>query len=839
MKKIILIIASSLLLIFVLTYTILFTAPGNKLLKPIIEEKINQSSPVKLELSEFLLDISHLRVFIKIDDDNTLLAQGDYSLFSQDFDINYIISLEKLSNLSELAGSKLSGKLLSEGDIKGDLDLFKIKGKSDLALSKTDYAVVIKDMQLNKAAIKLSDAHIQELLSMLGEAPYAKGKIDLHVQLNDLNPHDMKGSVALNIKEATLNANTLKKELGLSLKKTALTGEFRAKLEGIEINYLAKLNSELANIHSKGKIQTTDIAIESKYTVDIKELALFKSITNAPLRGPFFIEGTVAGYDNTFAIGGKSNIAGSKTSYSVKLIDMKPSKLVLRMQDAKLEKLLYMMGEEKYARARLNADIQLDNLDPKTLDGKALIKLTEGKMDQRLMTKEFKVTLPKTSFTLNVQTLIKPDNINYTLSLLSNLAKITSSGDVDPQTIQTKAVYKIDIKELALLKPLTSSPLRGPFASSGKLSGDKKELLIKGSSNLAQSKTMYDIRLEDLSAKSAKVDIKKAELSKLLYLLGEPSYADGKLDATIKLDSISPLNGKLDLLVSKGLVRKKVVKKAFDLNLPYTKFDLRSDALIKNDILKAKTKLTSNLATINMKQTELDITTAFLKTDYDLFIPFLERLEPTLERKLYGEVRAKGEVKKEKELTITAHSKIFQGTFNAKVIDEKISADFKDLHALGILKMLGYPEVMDAPLNGTLVYNTKTQKGKLDSRFEQASLTRSKMTDLISGLSRTDLTKERFNQGSLISLINKEIITSELKMQSKKASLNSKKFIINSKKQLIDARFSIKVKKYPGDVIINGNISSPSVKLDAKSMITPEIEEKVGKEINRFLKKLF
>ena len=113
------------------------------------------------------------------------------------------------------------------------------------------------------------------------------------------------------------------------------------------------------------------------------------------------------------------------------------------------------------------------------------------------------------------------------------------------------------------------------------------------------------------------------------------------------------------------------------------------------------------------------------------------------------------------------------------------------------------------------------------------------MTDLIKGLTHKDLTKEHFNKGTLISLINKDVIRSELKMYSTDVKLNSKKFIINSKKQLIDARFALQVKKYPGDILVKGDINAPSVNLDAKSMITPEVEDKVSKEINRFLKKLF
>jgi len=827
------------LVMAVLVYTLLFTPLGNSILKPVIEDRINQDSPFKVQLSEFVLDMSHLKVLVKLDDDNTVVAKGEYSLFSQDFDIDYKIGFTKLSNLNNLAKRKLSGKFISDGNVKGNLDLFKVKGKSDLALSQTDYAIIIKDMQLDKAAVKLFDARIQELLSMVGEKPYAKGKIDLHVQLNDLNPDAMKGSVLLSIKEASLDAETLKKELGLNLSKTALKGEFRADLKGMEIDYLAKLNSELARINSKGKIHTGDTTVNSSYRVDIKELALFKSITNAPLRGPFFTEGELSGSAQDYEVKGKSNIAASTTNYRLSLSNMKPSKLILHMQNAKLEKLLYMMGEQPYAKAQLNADIELNDLEPKTLDGEANIRLSRGEINQKVMLKTFKLSLPKTSFKLNAKSLIKPENIDYNFSFISNLAKVSSQGDVHPQTLRTKTKYTIDIKELALLKPLTSAPLRGPLHSSGDISGDRQELIIKGSSNLAKSKTGYALVLKELKPKSAKLDMHSAELSKLLYLIGEPSYAEGKLDANVNLNAISRLDGKIEVRISKGLAHKRVVKKVFDIDLPYTKFELDSHADIQNDMLTAETALTSNLATLKMKKTELDIKSASLKSDYDIYIPFLQRLEPLLERKLYGEVRANGEITKEKQLTITAHSKIFQGQLNAKIIDEKIRADFKDLHALDILKMLGYPEIMDAPVNGNLVYNTKTQKGKLDARFDKAILTRSKMTDLINGLTRTDLRKERFNQGSLISLIDKEIIRSDLKMQSKQVNLYSKKFIINSKKQIIDARFALKVKKHPGDVIVKGDINAPKVRLDAKSMITPEIEEKVGKELNRFLKKLF
>lgn len=839
MKKTLVVFSSALLLIVVLAYTLLFTQLGNDLLRPTVQTKINQYSPLPLTLDTFSLSTDRLKLIIQVDGKNSLIIEGVYSLFAQDFDIDYAIKFTDLSTLNTVLQRKLSGQLFSDGNIKGDLELFKIKGKSDLALSKTKYAIVLKEMELDKAAIKLSNIDIKTLLRMLGEKAYSSGKVDVHVQLNDLDPTAMQGSVVLNIKEANLNAKTLQKEFGLNVSKTSLKGGLKATLEGTDISYLAKIDSVLANIYSKGKLETDKDTIDSSYKIDIKELALLRSIINAPLRGPLFIEGKIHGKEKTLGINGTSDLAGSNTSYEVKIIDLKPSKLNIQIQDAALERLLYMSGKPKYAKARLNANIQLNNLDPKRLDGLATIQLLDGRINQTIMRKDFDVKLPKTDFRLQADTTLKAENIDYIISLNSNLANIKSKGKVRPENLFTKASYDINIKELALLKPLTQSPFRGPFTTSGTVNGDKQELLVKGSSDLAQSKTKYDIILKELALEKIDLNIKDAKLEKLLYLAGEPSYASGDINLKTELSTITPVNGDVKLSIGKGIAHAKEIKKAFDITLPYTKFELVSDANIKEDRVVAKTTLTSNLATLRMKKTSYDIKDASLLSDYDIFIPSLKRLEPILDQKLYGEVKANGEIIKSDKLTISAHSNIFDGKLNAKIVDEKVDASFKDLHAIKVLQMLGYPKVMDAPINGTLVYNTKTKQGKLDSRFEKATLKRSQMTDLISGLTRNDLTKERFNEGSLVSIINKDIIKSDLKMQSKRVSLNSKKFIINSKKQLIDANFALQIKKYKADILVTDNINSPKVRLDAKSMITPEIEKKAVKEINRFLKKLF
>ncbi|MBE0498216.1 MAG: hypothetical protein IBX43_03130 [Campylobacterales bacterium] len=839
MKKTALIIISLLLLLLLLLYTLLFTAPGNALLRPVIESKINKNSPLKVSLETFVLRTDRVKLLLTLDEENSFAAEGVYSLFSQSFDLDYRLGFTRLSRLSSISKRRLSGALMSDGKVSGDLDLFKIKGKSDLARSDTDYAIIVKEMKLDKAAIKLSDLNIAELLVMAGEKPYAQGNIDLHLKLFDLTENDMRGSVLLKLKEARLNAKTVHKEFGVALAKTGIQSQLNASFQGNDLTYSLNLDSELATLFSQGKMQLQEKAVNASYTVDIKELSLLKSITNTPLRGPLFTQGEISGNQNHLIIKGKSDIASSQSSYDISLDEMKLSQAIIHVKDGRLKKLLHMASQSEFADAKINANIQFDDLSAQNLKGEAVITLSEGKFDQKIMKKEFDITLPATHFELQTKTGLSPENIHYTLLLESNLARIDSSGDIKPKNMGTEARYNVNIKELALLKPLTKAPLRGPIATSGKISGDREELKISGTSNLAASKTSYTLTMKNMALHSAQAAIAGAELSKLLYLVGKNDYAQGKLSLDADISSFTPLSAKTKLSVVQGQAQTKAIQKDFDITLPHTKFTFKSDATLKDNLLSAESKLDSNLATLTMKKTDLNLDTSALASDYLLFIPSLERLESILGRKLYGPLTLNGDVKKDKKLFISAHSDLFKGHFDAKLIDEQLNADFKGIHAIAVLKMLGYPEVMDAPINGSLSYNTASKKGRFQSRFEQATLVPSQFTKMIRQFSSTDLSKERFNEGMLNSDINKEIISSELQMQSKNVTMKSKRFILNSEKELIDARFSLKVKQYPGDIIVKGDINTPKVTLDAKSMITPEIEEKVGKEINRFLKKLF
>ena len=839
MKKFLIILLSLLTTLVLVTYLLLFTPFGNNILRPYIESEANAYSPLPLSIKTFTLTPSQLDLLIQTDEQNSFILKGELSLFSQTFNLDYTLLLNDLSHFSQLAKRPLKGQFTTEGKLAGNLNDFSVKGTSDFAKSDTHYAVLIKSLSLDKAAIKLQDIHIEKLLEVLNEKAYAKGKVDLHLQLTDFSENHQQGSLALGIKKAKFNPQILSDEFGLKLQKTSIKGEAKVKLDGGKLTFVTDLDSELANINLKGHANSTDEAIDMQYIIDIKELALFKSVTNSELRGPLFTQGSIKGANDDYLLKGDSDLAHSKTTYSCKLVDKSPSALLVSIKDASLAQLLYTLGQEKFASGSINANIQLPDLNPNALKGTIDLTLSQGKIEQKVMKKAFKVTLPKTHFTLDTQAKLAGNQLQYNTKLNSNLANITSEGSLLPETLQTDLHYRIDIKELALFKPITQTDLRGPFFTQGNVKGDSSNMAVNGTSNIADSKTSYHLSLKDNAPEQVKLHIKEARLAKLLYMGVQPDYAQGNINLDLELNAFSPMKGAYTLIVNKGLVHKATVKKAFELTLPYTRFDVESQGTFRDDKLVAKSKINSNLATITMEKSDYDMETSHLNSDFTLKIDDLQKLKPLLERKLIGKISLNGDIKKSTSLTINAHSNLFGGKIDATILDDDVNANFSNLQAQEILKMLDYPQVMNAPLNGTLTYNTLKQKGKLKATFEQAVLVRSKMTDLVSALTHTDLSKERFNKGHLISLINKEIINSDLKMESERVKLQSKKFIINSKKQLIDSRFNLVIKKYPADVIVTGKIQSPNVKLDAKSMITPEVEEKAKKEINRFLKKLF
>jgi len=184
--------------------------------------------------------------------------------------------------------------------------------------------------------------------------------------------------------------------------------------------------------------------------------------------------------------------------------------------------------------------VDLTDLDPQHLQGRATLDMSKGRVFPTLMKKAYGITVPKSDFSSRFNADMMGEKIDYTLSFLSNLATIDSKGSFAPATFASDIAYDLNIKELALFRALTKAPLRGPFATSGKINGDKKAMRIEGRSDIAASQTSYDIALKEMKPETLKARVKKARLEKLIYMAGQPGFASGELNVDIGLEDLDP-----------------------------------------------------------------------------------------------------------------------------------------------------------------------------------------------------------------------------------------------------------------------------------------------------------
>ncbi len=816
-------------------YVLAFTPFGNSLIQPTIESKIKETTKLESKLSKFSLSMSDFSIVLELDRENSIYVNGNYSLFSQAFDIVYRVSLEKLESLKALTNAPLVGVFHTEGTVKGDMAFMKIEGLSDVAKSETTYYVELSDLNPTSIIAKVKEADLALLLLLGGQAPYASADVNLDINFKNITPHKLDGDIELRTVDASIDTILMKKDFNVTLPKTSFTMKLDAALRGDDIDYVYELNSNLALIASSGNVVPEPLQTDIKYSVDIKELAVLKPITNAPLRGAFKTSGTVKGTKKSMLIAGVSDVGASDTTYKVDLKEFKPQSVIASIKGAKLQKLLYMAGQPNFAASDLDVDIKLTSLDPKNLAGYLEVKLANGLVNSKVMKKSYKVNIPKTTFNSKTHVDLKGKNVDYKLNFNSNLAKLNSSGHLEPESMKMDLIYGVDVKELALLKPITGADVRGALKLDGKIKGDKKNLLVDGKSDFASSDTTFEATLKDFTPATLKAKMKNLKLAKVLYMVKQPHYADGifSLDLDITDARSGKLQGKVISSIKKGLVDSKYMTSTykFKTKMPKTTFDMKTQSILNGDIVDTKVDFNSNLATFDIKKARFNLSDASLVSDYIVKIANLDRLYFATDRHIKGGISANGELKKAKDLDLTIHSKVVGGVIDAKLHNDDFHADMKSLQTLDILDTLIYPEVFKSSMNATLDYNLAKQKGVMKGDLLDGKFTKNQVLDLAKKYAHTDLYKEKF-KGVLKANINKENILASMSLKSNKASIETKGTKLNSRTKKINSKININANGNEIGIKLTGDVNAPKISVDAEKLI----EEKATKEINKYIK---
>ncbi len=358
-------------------------------------------------------------------------------------------------------------------------------------------------------------------------------------------------------------------------------------------------------IKIKGDYSLFSRAFDFSYEVGLQKLESLEPFTLTALRGTLYTNGTVKGNMAFMKVDGKSDIGDSHTAYYVELTDLNPTSIIAKMKDAKLSSLLHTAAKNPYATADIDLEINFKNINPHMMDGDIVLKSKNGNIDPKYMKSDFNVTIPKTSFSMNLDAKLKGDNVDYNYNFASNLFKIVTSGRVVPEPLKTDIKYSLDIQEIEALKPIIGADIRGALKLKGEAKGDKERLTVSGISDLASSDTVFEAVLKDFELASLRAKIETLKIEKLLFMLKQPHYMDGLLFMNVEIGNAkdftqngAALNGQ----VANARFEKNQI---FDGVKEFAKVDMYKE-LFNGDI-NAKVYKDNILASLNLRSAEASI----------------------------------------------------------------------------------------------------------------------------------------------------------------------------------------------------------------------------------------
>lgn len=601
-----------------LIYIIAFTGFGNDLLKPFIEDKIKAETNIDAKLTTFRVDMSSVDIVLALDRSNTITVKGDYSLFSQSFDINYKVALAYLEGLKDISQTDLKGSFYTDGNVAGDLKEIALRGKSDFASSETTYSVDLIDFNPTLVLASIKGAKIGEILEMVGQPDLLSAELNVAVQFTSLDLENLKGKAKVVLSDGIVNTKLMQELYDVTLPNATFTSTTNVELEGENVDYTTALRSNIANFDSSGRIVPNTVAMDLTYALSVAELAVLKPITNAPLRGEFALGGTIKGDEKHLEVRGASNLAASDTKFQAILKDFAPTSITANIKNLQLAKLLYMVEQPHYTDGLFSMDASITNATMGELKGVISTDIKNGLLDSKFLTKEFGFPslMPKTTFTTNTHTTLDGNKAISKISLNSNLATFDIKKAVF--NIEDSSIYSdylVNIPNLDRLFFVTDRHLKGSLGANGTLKQDENlELIIH--SQIAGGKIDAKLFNDDFHA-----NISSVQTLKVLEMLIYPEIFSSALDATIDYN-LAKESGKFVGKLGDG---KFAQNQIFDLIKQYAKTDMYKEnfkgdvsALINKEHIKASLDLRSNRSSIKTKDTKLNTKTSQIDSNLEV-----------------------------------------------------------------------------------------------------------------------------------------------------------------------------------------------------------------------------
>ncbi len=609
------------------------------------------------------------------------------------------------------------------------------------------------------------------------------------------------------------------------------------------LNFDAWINDN-SKINISGDLSLFKKSVDLKYDIKINDLSTLKNLTRQEFKGPFVTNGIFIGNEEEAIIQGTSDIARSQTRYYFNLEDFEPRNINIQVKNAKIEDLLTLLNKPIYAKGDLNVLADIKNANISNLDGIFVSKISNGKIDNEVMNKEFNQTLASPiSFNGEMNALLSPNKAEVKTNLTSSLINIFMDKTVvNLLTNQIDSDYKIDIKNLNKIEGIIAKKLNGEFSTKGNLKAFDETIKIEGDSNVFESNVKYNTELTNYKPSYIKFSVENAKLEKFLQMLNEPIYAlgDFNIQGEIKNANLDKLDGNISSKITNASIVNEVTNTVFKQNLKEKiNFDLNIDtSLIPNQAV-SKANLQTTIGNLTSQNSVYTFTDDSFNSDYLLNIPALEKLKDILNMSLKGNIDINGDItNKEDSLLLTGKANTLGGTFDFDLKNDKLNANLKDIDVQELSAMLDYSKIFNSKANFTLDYDLLLKKGELVGKLINGHFLSNNFSLLLNQLGKFDLNKEVYETLDINSQIDNRILTSDVIMKSANTQIDIQDSILDLEQKLIDAKINAIVKDKKFIIDVKGETSNPKISLNAKDLLKEKIDKQLEKKRNKIEEKL-
>lgn len=610
-----------------------------------------------------------------------------------------------------------------------------------------------------------------------------------------------------------------------------------------DVDFEATLN-ENSYINISGALSLFKKNVDLKYDIKIEDLSIFKNLISEDLKGTFFTNGIFKGSESESIIQGFSNIASSETKYYMNLVDFKLKDIYLDLKDAKIDELLAIFNKPLYANGNLNLNANIKNIDKNSLDGLLIANISKGLINNDIFNKEFNQKInTKISFNGDINASLLGNIIEVKSDMTSSVADIFFDKtliDIEKNTIQSD--YKIDVKNLAKLEGLIGKKLQGEFLTTGNILKDNKNISVDGNSDIFDGFFTYKFELKDYEIQNLNLNIEKAKLEKIFFMLNEPIYAVGNLElhSDIKNSNIENLDGSSSIKISDAKIINEVVNTVFKKNLKDLitfKSEIKT-SYVPNQAI-SQIDVNSNIAQLNMNKAIYDFSKNTFNSDYNLNVFELEALESFTKVKMRGAIDVVGTIENsENYFKINGNSNLASGQMNFNLINHDLVLNLNNANLKDIAYMMFQPEIFDSKTNLDLKYNLLDEKGTLNANLLGGRFLENNFTNIVNQLAKYDLTKDVYETAVLSSKIDSKKFITDLTMKNKNNQIEIKDSLVDFDKNIIDARIDTKIKNNSFFVLVKGDMNKPTISLDVKNFLKNKIDKKIEDNKDKIEEKL-